>query len=187
LPSAFFDHNFRLSLVISRWESLCMFRRRDQRLMCIFRWSQTCLWICDGEDSCLWMSAHFLFVLLKVKAILMQENGAEQDLNPKVLQRLPSLAPIAVGSLEQQQQWTYVPTSKCHDDFILKQEHAKMALSICCVCYERFLSVDTTSNAVIAVAVDPPATSAVPLISSTPALSAAASSTDHTNVRERKS
>ncbi|XP_052312630.1 zinc finger A20 and AN1 domain-containing stress-associated protein 2 [Populus trichocarpa] len=70
--------------------------------------------------------------------------------------------------------------SKCHDDFILKQEHAKMALSICCVCYERFLSVDTTSNAVIAVAVDPPATSAVPLISSIPALSAAASSTDHT-------
>jgi hypothetical protein len=50
------------------------------------------------------MSAHFLFVLLKVKAILMQENGAEQDLNPKVLQRLPSFAPIAVGSLEQQQQ-----------------------------------------------------------------------------------
>ncbi|KAL9367737.1 hypothetical protein Peur_038936 [Populus x canadensis] len=56
-----------------------------------------------------------------------------------------------------------------------------MALSICCVCYERSLSVDTTSNAAIAVAVDPPATSAVPLISSTPALSAAASSTDHTN------
>lgn len=77
--------------------------------------------------------------------------------------------------------------SKCHDDFILKQEHAKMALSICCVCYERFLSVDTTSNAVIAVAVDPPATSAVPLISSIPALSAAASSTDHTSVRERES
>ncbi|KAJ7013013.1 LOW QUALITY PROTEIN: zinc finger A20 and AN1 domain-containing stress-associated protein 5-like [Populus alba x Populus x berolinensis] len=39
-----------------------------------------------------------------------------------------------------------------------------MALSICCVCYECFLSVYTTSNAVIAAAVDPPATSAKCLI-----------------------
>ncbi|KAG6789525.1 hypothetical protein POTOM_005628 [Populus tomentosa] len=77
----------------------------------------------------------------EAQAILMQENGAEQDLNPKILQSLPSFAPASVAC--------------------------------------GFFGTATTMN------LYPPATSAVPLISSTPASSAAASSTDHTSVRER--
>lgn len=159
--------------------------REGQSLMCIFRWSQTCLWICDGEDSCLWMSAHFPFCVIESKGDSDAGKWSRTRPEPQGPSKAPKLCANSCGFFGTAT--TMNLCSKCHDDFILKQEHAKMALSICCVCYERFLSVDTTSNAVIAVAVDPPATSAVPLISSIPALSAAASSTDHTSVGERES